>query len=154
MDTAQQTMQEAHEINRGSRLGIEFLSLSTLSEQEARAYGPDHPETEATDDGGVTGYYFNYPYNSTERRLTQVRLRSNEYHFYGIKVDNNVSVVEDVMKEKNYSKIENIYTYKDTNTRTYAKHHIIITFETGKESNNIISILISAYDPDTPNVVN
>lgn len=142
------TIKEAEEINKNSKLGLEFFSFSTVDEEDANRYGPDHPETASTDDRGVYGYYFNYPYYSKDSRLTQIVIETPQYNIYGIKVGDDVSTVKSIMEEKGYELTENTYVYEGTNTETYIKYHIYLRFETN--NTEIISILVSTYDPNEP----
>lgn len=147
------TIAEAAAINRESNLGVVFLAQSDLSESEAKNYGPDHPELTFSEDGDVTGYFFNYPWDSNERRLTQILIESEDYDFYGIKVGDDISDVKPIVEELGYTLKDNLHVYANTLTETYTKYHVYLAFITGQDDPKILSILVSIEDPSQPEVV-
>lgn len=143
----EQTAKEAKTINESSKLGLELYALSKLSAEDARQYGPDHPETTESKDGKAVGYYFEYPYKSGERRLTQIYLRSNVYNLFGLKVGDALTTIDSVMEAKGYKKSES------KEAQVYTKAHVYLKFSPDGSSGKIGTILISVSDPATPVVM-
>jgi len=141
------TIEEAKDINAKSNLGLEYLSFSKLSEEDAKKYGPDHPEMSFTDDGVVEGYYSNYPWTSSDRRMTKIQITGIGYDFYGIKVGDDISTVMKTMTELGYEKTDTNHLFQNTFTETYIKHHVYIRFETNSTETVITSIFLSTNDP-------
>ena len=153
LDIYELTMEEAKKINANSNLGLEFLAYSDITAEQAKQYGNDHPETIEIEDGKVKGYYFNYPFDSEDRRLTQIAITDEGYDFYGMAVGDDILSVDDKMEAAGYQLIDNLFADKNTSAATYLNNHICVIFETKKDSTDIISILVTLYDQDEPEVV-
>jgi hypothetical protein len=146
------TLKEAENINQKCNLGLEYMSFSRLSEERAKQYTIDDPEMAITDDDKVKGYYFNYPENSADRRLTQIYIKGSSYDFYGIQVGDDISKVKTIMAELGYKQKKNIY-YPNTATERYVKYHICIEFKTDEKSTEIICISVTPSYPSLTGVI-
>jgi hypothetical protein len=145
------TFEIAEHLNKNSKLPFTLLEMLNLPEEETKKYGPDYPYIVENDDNDVRAYYFNYPFNSNNLRLTQIEIKSSNYNIYGVKIGDDISSVEKIMKNNNF-KIDNIpYYYEETNTKNYSKYHLEIYFITKEDSGKISEILVTISDPEEPN---
>lgn len=136
----EQTLVEAEEINNNSELGMDFLQLSTLSEEQAKRYNDDQPELEFTDDGCVTGYYYRYPSTEGERRLTQISVIGGNYHVFGICTGGSFDAAVNTLTQRGYEEIELTIQYNGLSMRAFQKYDVIIRIETIADSSVIGSI--------------
>lgn len=140
--TVEKTLEEAKVINSNSNLGIEYLLLSTLSEDEAKWFNDDNPETKTTDDGYVTGYFFRYPKKSGEKRLTQIRITSGDYNILGIMLKDNIDDAAEILKQNGYRETKATTLVEGVNTKEFKKYNVIIKLETEVDSYEISSMSV------------
>ena len=143
MNAYKKTLEEAKIINQESDLGLEYLQFSTLTEEQASEYGDDHPEVKVSRDGYITGYFFDYPKKSDDRRLTQIEITDGEYHILGLKIGDSVDRAREILVQRGYKEIKRIA--EDTNGKDFRKSDVVIKFETGEASDNITRILLTTY---------
>lgn len=154
IEVYQQTIEEAQIVVDNSNLGLEFYSFSPVSEEDAASlYGDDHPESITTKDGYAKGYYFNYPWDSSDRRLTQILISGGDYDIFGIRLDEDISKVKPLLESLGYEQIENEYPYDDATAETYRKYHLYIRFITENDSTSIRQILVSTKEPNKPTTI-
>lgn len=144
-DNEKATVQEIEKLKKNSELGLDFFAESELSEKQEKRYNDDLPQTKIIENQ-VIGYYFRYPDEVKKTRLTQLKVLSSEHAVYGIRVGDDIGVVEKIMENEEYVRIENFHSYLGTNTETYQKADVHLTFETAKEDAKIITILLSVYE--------
>jgi hypothetical protein len=142
MEKVNKTLQEAKEINTESYLGLEYLMLSELSEERAKNYNSDQPETAKTDDGYVRGYFFQYPDKDGQRLLTQIRIRNGAYHVFGIMLGDDMDSASDILIQRGYKETKTTTTEKGVNTKAFMKHDVIIQLETEAGSHTISGIAV------------
>lgn len=143
------TLELVKDINQNSDFcGLELLKFSDKSGKNQLSEGAYDiaPEGESAADGGVIGYYFTYPKDSNDSRLTQIRVTVAPYHVYGITPEQNINDITPVLKEKGFSEIENESLYEDTYAIIYRKHHVSIILEAYKDTGTIRAITVSVYD--------
>jgi len=142
-----ETLEEAKIVNMESHLGLEYLLLSELTDEQASNYNTDQPESAGTDDGYIKGYYFRYPDKYGERRLTQIRIKNGDYHVFGIKLGDEMDSASEVLKQRGYKETKPSTIEKGANTKAFKKHSVIIQLETepGSQTINEIALLTDTY---------
>jgi hypothetical protein len=144
------TLELVKDINQNSDFcGAELLKFSERIGQNQHSEGDNDisPETEITAAGkGVRGYYFNYPIDSNDYRLTQISITVAPYHVYGITVEKNINDVTPVLEEKGFTKFKNESLYDDIDMITYRQHHVSIFLDVFKDTGIIRTITVSVYD--------
>lgn len=143
------TLELVKDINQNSDFcGLELLKFSNKTGQSQQSGGSYDicPEGESAAEGGVAGYYFNYPKDSNDSRLTQISITVEPYHVYGIAVGQNINNIASVLEEKGFARSGNESLYEDTDMITYRQHHVSIIFDVYRETGMISTITVSVYD--------
>lgn len=147
-ERVRQTIKEVESLKSNSFLGLDLFALKNEEQQERREPRADEmsdmvPDFIRTDDGQVEGMYFFY---DGMYRLTNLDLRSEDYHVFNIKVTDGITSVEKVMKEYRYEETTPSDSYEGTPTKKYEKHDVGITFIVNEEETKIDSIFIHVYN--------
>ena len=147
VDTYNATLELVQEINHNSDFyGLELLVFSELTKEQVTRYNPEYPEPAMVHGAKIDGYYFPYPTNSEDRRLTQIFIKEQPYHVYGITVGQHINEATPVLEEKGYEQIQNISLYEDTDRITYRQHHVSIFLYVYKDTELIKELAVSVYD--------
>ncbi|WP_321388658.1 hypothetical protein [uncultured Enterococcus sp.] len=101
------------------------------------------PDFLRTDDEQVEGMYSFY---DGMYRLTNLDMGFGDYHLFNIKVTDEITSVEKVMKKYQYEEVAPFVSYEGTLTKEYKKYDIGITFKVNEAETKISSILIRVYN--------
>jgi hypothetical protein len=100
-------------------------------------------------------HYYYFPFNDSNY-ITQIVLKTSDYHVFGIRVDDDFSTVDKRLKEEGYIKGEINENYKsDIPIVKFSKGYIKISFyiDPTKDPNKISEIVVSASDPKYAGIV-
>jgi hypothetical protein len=149
-ERVRQTIKEVESLKIHSFLGLDFFTLKNEEQQERQEPRTNEmsdmvPDFIRTDDGQVEGMYFYY---DGMYRLTNLDLRSEDYHVFNIKVTDEITSVAKIMKEYQYEETTPSDSYEGTSTKKYEKHDVGITFIVNEEETKIASIFIHVYNEE------
>lgn len=149
------TLELVKNINQNSDFGgLELLNFSDKTEENQQSQGASDiaPEYEEAAEGGVRGYYFNYPKDGNDGRLTQISITIAPYHIYSITTGQNISEIIPVLEKKGFTLFDKNTIYEGRDIISYRQHHVSIILDVNKDTRVIRTITVSIYDKEDTRV--
>jgi len=141
-----------------SNLSLKLLSKPSIPESENNEYGLGQahearpPRVIRSENHEMRGYYFRYPHNTEQYRLTQLALsRGDTYHVFGVYVGDSLEKARDAMAQYGYASNGITYVFYSRNSihvEEFAAGKIIIRFIATERDMKIYQIFIYIYEKD------
>jgi hypothetical protein len=138
------TLDLVDDINQNSDFaGLTLLEPSELTVEEAKRYGPDHPEMGLViETSKVYGYYFPYPNDSEKRYLSQIIIGAEPYHVYEITVGQSLDEVRYVLIDRGFVEIGQRIRYNNDEVIRFNQDDVYILISVNAiEDNDIIKMI-------------
>jgi hypothetical protein len=143
------TLDLVDDINQNSDFaGLRLLEASELTVEEAKRYGPDHPEMELViETSKVYGYYFPYPNDSEKRYLSQIIIEAKPYHVYGITVEQSLEEARTILINKGFDEVVRESSYGNNDSIGFRQNDVNVIVAVNRDNDIITTITTAvAYD--------
>lgn len=147
-ERVRQTTKEVENLKINSFLGLDFFAMKNEGRQKRQEPSANEmsdmvDDYITTDDEQVKGTYFIY---DGMYRMTQLDLRSADYHVYGIKVTDDIGSAKKMMADHGYEEVNLSEKDEKRQMKEYQKYDLSIIFSVNEEETTVTSIYLSVYN--------